>query len=191
MKIGLTELTKIIDDCKDAGFEPKMHEIAYVCLLNSFKDKSVVYKIFFGSDAKEKEIEAFDSCEKISFLKKYIADNYIGNSDLDDKYSDITFEDNKEAMIKMIDEAERKYKNNEIEWDKYSDRVSKLRIALNDKFKVSEKQDEQRIIVYAKYDAICPYCHHEVKSKPAEEAIKEIKEKYELIPKNSNTTDNN
>lgn len=192
MKIGLTEITKTIEDCRGQGYDLKMNEIAYVFLLQYFKDKNIVYKILFGSEASDAEISKFDTSAKMKFLKKYLKANYIKGKEednVDSQYSDISFEDNKEAMIKMIEEAEKKYKNNEIEWDKYSDRVSKLRIALNDKFKVSEKLDEQRIIVNNKYNDICPYCHHEIRSKEAEDAIREIKEKYDLVPKQKTEED--
>lgn len=36
-----------------------------------------------------------------------------------------------------------------------------IRTKLNDKFAVSEKQDEQRIIVETKFNTICPHTHRE------------------------------
>lgn len=196
MKITIEDINKIISDCKSIGYNVRMSDIAYAILSMDFKDAAIPYTTLYGKGTSDEDIKKFDKNKNMKFLKKYIQTNFKKDEDSNDKEKqddsiDLTFEDNKEAMIKMIDEAERKYKNHEIEWDKYSDRVSKLRIALNDKFKVSEKQDEHRIIVYAKYDAICPYCHHEVKSKPAEEAIREIKEKYDLVPKkNIDNSDN-
>lgn len=191
MKIGLGDISKLIEDCKKVGFDVKMSDIIYALCVDDFKDKSIPYKTLFDKNATDKEVKAYNRNKYSKFLKKYIDTNFLQKEviyDIDDKkdsqkYADLSFEENKDAMIKMIDELKNAYDEGKIEYKDYSDRVSKLRIALNDKFKVAENQDDQKIIVYSNYDTICPYCHHEVRSKSAEDAIEEIKKIYELVPK--------
>lgn len=199
MKIGLVELTKLIEDCKRVGFDVKMSDIAYVMLVDYFKDKSIPYKILFNKETSEKEIRDYNKNKYTRFLKKYIDTNFLrkeedilnqGKNDNSQKYEDISFEENKDAIIKLISEAEEKYKKHEIEWDKYSDRVSKLRIALNDRFKVSEKKDEQRVIVYKKYNDIC-VCGREIYRPTRDDIIEDLKLTYDLVPKQVNTEEEN
>lgn len=181
MKIGLAEITKLIEDCKAVGFDVKMGDIIYALCVDDFKDKSIPYKTLFDKNATDKEIRAYNRHKYTKFLKKYIDANFlekevilndVEEKDETQKYEDISFEENKDAIIKMIAEAEKKYANGEIEWEKYSDRVSKLRIALNDRFKVSEKQEDQRIIVYAKFNHICEWTHKECYLQSKEFAMK-------------------
>lgn len=196
MKITIDDINKIIADCKGIGYNVRMSDIAYAMLAKDFKDITIPYTIFYGKGTSESDIKKFDRSKNMKFLKKYIQTNFEDKDKEkvekhDESNIDLTFEENKGAMIKMIDDLEKALNEGKIEYKEYSDRVTKLRIALNDKFKVAEEQNEQRIIVYSKYDAICPYCHHEVKSKPAEEAIREIKEKYDLVPKQKDIKEDN
>lgn len=162
MKIGVNEINKTIEDCKSMGFDLRMADMFYTFALQGFKDKNIVYAVLFGKGATEEEVDEYDTSKKIKFLKKYMRTNFFNDDKKDDvpiksnkQYEDITFEENKDAMIKMIYETEVAYKDGKIEYKDYSDRITKLRIALNDKFSVSEKQDEQRIIIYPKFNTIC------------------------------------
>ena len=191
MKIGLDELNRLIEDCKAVGFEVKMGDIIYALCVDDFKDKSIPYKSLFDKNATDKEIRAYNKHKYTKFLKKYIDTNLLHKEEVvskseetefTQKYEDISFEENKDAIIKMIAEAEKKYADGEIEWDKYSDRVSKLRIALKDKFEVSKAQDDQRVIVYKKYNDIC-VCGREIYRPTRDDIIEDLKKTYDLVPK--------
>lgn len=191
MKIGLDELNRLIEDCKSVGFEVKMGDIIYALCVDDFKDKSIPYKSLFDKNATDKEIRAYNKHKYTKFLKKYIDTNLLHKEeavskseekDVTQKYEDISFEENKDAIIKMIAEAEKKYADGEIEWDKYSDRVSKLRIALKDKFEVAKTQEDQRIIVYKNYNDIC-VCGREIYRPTRDDIIEDLKKTYDLVPK--------
>lgn len=191
MKIGLVEITKLIEDCKAVGFEVKMGDIIYALCVDDFKDKSIPYKSLFDKNATDKDIRAYNKHKYTKFLKKYIDTNLLHKEEAvskseekesTQKYEDISFEENKDAIIKMIAEAEKKYADGEIEWDKYSDRVSKLRIALKDKFEVAKTQEDQRIIVYKNYNDIC-VCGREIYRPTRDDIIEDLKKTYDLVPK--------
>lgn len=182
-------IRKIISDCSNYGENVVMSDIAYTFLLHVFKDKEVPYGILFGTKVSQEKVSEYNTSRKIRFLKKYIDRNFFSTVTEEKKdskkYADISFEENKDAMIRMIDELKSALDEGRIEYKEYSDRVTKLRIALNDKFYVSEKQDEQRVVVNIKYNDICPYCKHEIRRKTDEDMLAEIKEKYILTPKHT------
>lgn len=185
MKITIENINKIITDCKGIGYNVRMSDIAYAMLSRSFKDITIPYTILYGKGTSEDDIKKFDKSKNMKFLKKYIESNFETKDDkVTDKDTDgLTFGENKEQLIKNLETIRKMKERGELDAKDFIKLDIEIRTKLIDKFKVEDKQDEQRIIVYAKYDAICPYCHHEVKSKPAEEAIREIKEKYDLVPK--------
>ena len=44
-------------------------------------------------------------------------------------------------------------------------RKSDIRVKLAEKFGTSDKSEENRVVVIAKYNDICPYCHREISIK--------------------------
>lgn len=181
MKIGLVEITKLIEDCKAVGFDVKMGDIIYALCVDDFKDKSIPYKTLFDKNATDKEIRAYNRHKYTKFLKKYIDTNLLQKEDIlndteekdvTQKYADMTFEENKDAMIKMIDELKIALDEGKIEYKDYAKMVTDLRTKLNDKFSVTEKQDDQRIIVYAKFNHICEWTHKECYLQTKEYAMK-------------------
>lgn len=191
MKIGLDELNRLIEDCKAVGFEVKMGDIIYALCVDDFKDKSIPYKTLFDKNATDKEIRAYNKHKYTKFLKKYIDTNLLHKeeavsnneeTDVTQKYADMTFEENKDAMIKMIDELKVALDEGKIEYKDYAKMITDLRTKLNDKFSVSEKQDDQRVIVYKKYNDIC-ICGREIYRPTRDDIIEDLKKTYDLVPK--------
>lgn len=166
-KLSIEDINNVIQNGALNGHDIRMQDIMYVAALHIFKDKSVVYATLWGKDSSEDKMITYDSCDKINFLKKLIkpvskeASKTTMKDEPDSQYEGLTFEENKDAMIKMIDELKVALDKGKMEYKEYSDRVTKLRIALNDKFAVSSKQDEQHIIVYPKFNTICPHTRTE------------------------------
>ena len=195
MKIGLVEITKMIEDCKKIGFDVRMSDIAYVILSESFSDKSIPYKILFDKNTSDKEIRAYNRNKNMKFLKKYIESNFMQGGDVvidlgkknadafKEQYADMTFEENKDAMIKMIGELKEALDDGRLEYKDYAKMVTDLRTKLNDKFSVSEKQEDQRVIVYKKYNDIC-VCGREIYRPTRDDIIEDLKKAYDLVPKN-------
>ena len=160
MKIGINEINKTIEDCKSMGFDLRMADMFYTFALQGFKDKNIVYAVLFGKGATEEEVDEYDTSKKIKFLKKYMKSNFFGNEvdrPVDEKkqYDDISFEENKAYMLKLKKDTEEAMAKGDIEKKDGLKILADLSVKLNDKFAVSEKQDEQRIIIYPKFNTIC------------------------------------
>ena len=69
-------------------------------------------------------------------------------------------------MLKLKKDTERAMEKGELEKKDGLKILSDLSVKLNDKFSVQAEVKDQIIQVHQKYDAICPYCQHEVASKP-------------------------
>ena len=167
-KISIEDFNKILADAKKMGLDLRMSDIFYTFELQRFDNKEVVYTVLFGKGNTQKVIDDYDKSRKIRFLKKYINTNYpidsmsshentiIANSNKKKHgHDDITFEENKAYMLKLKKETEDAIENGEIEKKDGLKILADLSVKLNDKFAVSEKQDEQRIIVYPKFNTIC------------------------------------
>lgn len=177
------KIENIINECKKVGHDIRIRDISYVLLCRFIQDKHIVYKSIFGASTNDAEIDVYDQSKHISFLKSYLKDvEPSGNKTRKKKDSDISFEENKAAMLSLIEETKQKYDNGEIEAKDYLKITSEVRVRLNDKFAVRDTNQEQWVIVQQKYDEeVCPHCHHEIARKPIskEEAIK----MYNLVDK--------
>ena len=167
-KIGIEDFNNILSDAKKMGHNLRMSDIFYTFELQRFDNKGVVYSVLFGKGSSQEEIDEYDESVKIKFLKKYINTNYPLDSPGENEqvkrgkpkkevenHEDITFEENKAYMLKLKKETEEAIKKGEIEKKDGLKILADLSVKLNDKFAVSEKQDEQRIIVYPKFNTIC------------------------------------
>lgn len=190
MKIGLLEITKIIEDCKATGHDVTVRDIAYTLLMEHFEDSTVAYTALFGKVSDE-EIKKFDSGKKIKFLKKYINTNYLKSESATkskSKMSDLSFEENKEQLIKNLETIQKMKDSGELDAKDFIKLDIEIRTKLNDKFSVSEKQDDQRVIVYKKFNDIC-VCGREIYRPTREDIIEELKKEYDIIPKQINQED--
>ena len=186
--IGNEDISKIIDDCKAMNHNVKVGDIAYVFLLRTFKDKEVVFKALFGTTFSDNDIDVYDKSPKTKFLKKYIKSNYEDKEvpkNSNKKIKDISFEENKEALVKRLGDLESLAESGELDAKDALKLEVDIRTRLNDKFAVSEKQDEQRIIVEKKYNDIC-VCGREIYRPTRDDIIEDLEKEYDLVPKNIN-----
>lgn len=166
-KLSIDDINKVIQNGALDGHDIRMQDIMYVAALQIFKDKSVVYATLYGKDSSEDKMIAYDSCDKIKFLKKRIkpvskdANKANGKDEIESQYEDLTFEENKEALIKLLDKIQSMAASGDIEKKDAVKLETDIRTKLNDKFAVSAKQDEQHIIVYPKFNTICPHTRTE------------------------------
>lgn len=185
--MNLDEARKLISEAKSAGYSISMRDIAYIVLEREFKDSLVAYRCLFGSMAEPEKAEKYIKSVKVDFLRENNPDAHKAKArqtETGDKgLPDITFEENKAELIKLLDRIRKMQENEEIEPKDAIKLETDIRTKLNDKFGTTEKNEEQRVVVESKYNDICPYCRHEVRVKTDEDMLREIKEKYELIPK--------
>lgn len=192
VKIGIEEINKIIKDCQNAGHLLRMPDIGYVCLLQLIKDRNIVYAILHGKGFTKPEISSYDNSGKISFLKKYMKTNFFitkQEKEFNRAYGDITFEENKEALIKLLDDIRQMAYAGEIDKKDAVKLETDIRTKLNDKFAVSEKQDEQRVVVMKKYNDIC-VCGREIYKPTKDDIIEDLAKDYDLIPKVKDSNSN-
>lgn len=184
MKIGLPEITKMIQDSKAVGYDITMKDISYVVMMESFEDKEVVYTILFGKESGE-TVTDYESTKKMKFLKKYIKTNFVKtkkDSDAKSSLTDMSFEENKEQLIKNLQTIKEMRDKGELDAKDFIKLDIEIRTKLNDKFAVSEKQDDQRVIVYKKYNDIC-VCGREIYRPTRDDIIEDLQKEYDLVPK--------
>lgn len=187
--ISNEKLENIISECKKVGHDIRIRDISYVLLCRFISDKNVVYRSIFGSVENDTEIELYDQSKSIAFLKAYLKDEEAsGSKGRKKKGSDISFDENKEEMIRLIKEAQEALDRGEIEAKDALKIQADLRVKLNDKFAVKDETQEQIVCVSQKFDAICPYCSHEVARRPISKD--EAMDMYNLIEKTNSDESN-
>lgn len=172
------DLKKLFSECSNIN----MKDVSYVLLLDKFEDIETSFKSLFDKNTSLKDIQQYDESENIKKLKKYLLENkftfktfpdeatkiiYISTGKIhEDKYKDISLEENKEELLKMINDIEQCAENGEMSKKEALTLVKDIRIRLVDKFKIDKEKDNKTyVVVESKYNDICPYCHHEISIK--------------------------
>lgn len=191
-----TDFVKIISDCKESGYEVKVRDVMFCLLKNVVEDSDVIYNSLFGKTDEAKCITDYEKSKPIKFLDKYVKANYnnIKQTDTDNtkkkkiSEEDISFEENKAELIKMLKDIDDAMNDGQIEVKDAMKMKVDIRTKLNDKFGASEKSDEQRIVVVPpKFNHICEKTRTECWLQTKEYAM----EHWGLIEdpnKNNNTT---
>lgn len=185
------DVKKIIEDCNASGYEVRVKDIAYCLLKSQINEIDIVYNCIFEKCTDMNAISGYDKSKRIKFLQKYIKANYSKNSESvpqnetqdAELLENISFEENKAALVRRLNEIVQWEKNGDLNKERAAKLEIEIRKIINDKFGVTDKTDEQKIIVLSKYNDICPYCRHEIRRKTDEDMLAEIKENFELIPK--------
>lgn len=188
--IGIKDIEKTIKDMDALGHEVSVRDISYVLLSKEYDSDSIAYKSIFGKDSDKDIIDSYAKSKKIVFLNNYIKANFKKEKELKKKKSsadgnleDITFEENKSAIIDLIQKIKQQADIGAIEPKDALKMELDARTKLNDKFDVEKEQGQQYVIVEKKFNFICPHLHKECYVYTKEDLM----EKYGLIEKpNSN-----
>lgn len=162
--ISKEQIDKCISACADNGFtEISESDIAYFVLKKEFRDPDLAYRIVFGSSDGTSDL--YEDREDVRFLRSYmnntIAPSDIVRSKTTSKLSDISFEENKDALIKKLEELEEAKNNGEIEYKDALKLEIEIRTKLNDKFKVSDTGNKQFVLVQPRFNHVCEWTHKE------------------------------
>lgn len=170
-----------IEDAKKMGFDVSVRDISYILLFIEYDNAAVAYKSIYNREAKDDEVEIYDKSSRIDFLKNYIRSNFKKKEDVDAEkmLADITFEENKDALISMLQEIQQGMIDGRIEYKDGLKMQADIRFKLKDKFEIEKKEAMQYVIVEKKYNAVCDLCRHEIYIPTKEDLM----EQYNLIEK--------
>lgn len=171
-------INSIIEECSKNGHKVRVRDISYIILCEHFEDSEVAYKSIFG-DATETEIYYYERNESILYLRNYMKVKDILGNKQSSSSTNITFEENKAYMLKLKADTEKAIADGEIEKKDGLKILADLSVKLNDKFNISETNNEQLVIVNQKYTDICEYCGREIAPRPISK--EEAKKMYNLI----------
>lgn len=189
MAMTVDEIKDIIKESRLAGHDVKMKDVAYIIVRTVIDDRAVAYRSVFDAAESEDSVKRYEMEPGIKFLKnrlkKYISPKAqksaasatkvqdTSDKDINSKYKDITFEENKEAMLELIDEIQEGMRNKEIDVAVGLKMQTDIRTKLQDKFEVSNKKDEHRIVVNTKFNHICEWTRKECFLQTKEYAMKQ------------------
>lgn len=189
MAMTVDEIKDIIKESRLAGHDVKMKDVAYIIVRTVIDDRTVAYRSIFDTAESEDSVKQYEMQPGIKFLKnrlkKYISPKTQKSAasatkaqdtsvkDISSKYKDITFEENKEAMLELIDEIQDGMRNKEIDVAVGLKMQTDIRTKLQDKFEVSNKKDEHRIVVNTKFNHICEWTRKECFLQTKEYAMKQ------------------
>lgn len=186
--IKLKDIEKTITDMTNLGHDVSVRDISFVILSKEFDSASIAYKAIYGKDCSSSDIEEYDKSRKISALRTYIASNFnkedrvskkTSKSKTGENFEDISFEENKAAIIQLIANVKQAAKDGTIDPKDALKMELDARTKLNDKFDVEKEQGQQYVIVEKKFNFICPHLHKECYVYTKEDLM----EKYGLIEK--------
>jgi hypothetical protein len=173
------QIKKTIEHFKDEGDTIRVRDIAYTLLSKMFVDNKTAYQCLFGS-------EGYDDYADDGMrgkLEQYLSDaGYIRSVSTDDDSGEITFEENKKEMERLLAKTQVAMEAGAIEAKDALKIMADIRVKLNDKFKVESKQQDRMIVVERKFNFICPATRKECYQLDKEYAMK----KWNLIENTQN-----
>ena len=177
-----SEVKEMISACNAKGYSVGMRDVAYVMLKKQVNDATLVYKMLFGRDNNFNVMEAeiYDKSEAMTELSSIFDEMFSAHS-VSNAESNISFEENKAEIIRLIKRTKEALASGEIDAKDALKIESDLRVKLNDKFNVQSEEREQVIYVTQKYNDTCPYCSHEIARRPLSK--EEAMEMYKLTEK--------
>lgn len=153
------EIKEIIDEAAREKHHITTRDVAYAILCMEIEDVSVSYRCIFGEDGRS---DAYDATDDISYTKQAVEYAINSKRGKSKKTADISFEENKEYMLKLKEDTEEAMKNGEIDKKDGLKILADLSVKLNDRFGVKDTSVSQMVNVLTKFNDICPYCNHEI-----------------------------
>jgi thiol-disulfide isomerase/thioredoxin len=174
------QIKKTIEHFKDIGDTIRVRDIAYTLLSKMFADSKTAYQCLFSGGEGYDEYHDDGMREK---LEQYLSDEgYIRSISTDDDTGEITFEENKKEMERLLAKTQKAMDDGVVDPKDALKIMADIRVKLNDKFKVEQTQKDRLIVVNAKYNSVCEHCHHEIYIP----TIEDLKKEYNLIENPNN-----
>lgn len=164
-----SDITNIINFAEVNKHEVTVKDISYVILENTYCDREVSYYSINGKDCgkTEKEIKEYDESDAIECIRGYMISNrfILSEDERDTGLKNLSAEANQDGMIRLIDEIYQAIDEKKMSKKDGLGRISDIRTKLQGKFNIEQSNDQLHIVVNNKYNAICPYCNHEISIK--------------------------
>lgn len=185
--ITVKDIEKTIKDAAKMKLEVTVRDISYVLLYFKYSVKDIAYKSIFDKDADSEIIEKYDKSKVVTFLKTYIESNFNEKRKEEPKKisvetleREISKEENKAAIIALIDEIKQAESDGLIEKKDSIKMQGDLRNKLDKTLDSSEDDNTKFIIVNKKFNFICPHLQKECYIYTKEDLMEE----YGLVEKN-------
>lgn len=182
--INNEQLRQITDDCLSRGFKVKIRDIAFAVLAKAFSDDSIAYKVVYDVG----DVNIYKNASNIKYLLDYLDEKIFNKAEVSRMRSkkeknddELTFEENKAEIIKLIKKTQDDEAAGNIDSKQSLELQTKLRVTLNDKFHIQADKQEQMVVVNEKYTDICPFCNHECAPRPM--SMQEAMDRYNLVKK--------
>ena len=167
--INKSELREIIAEMKSRGYDVVVRDVFYYFLCGIFDDEKTVYRTLFGENP-ETSFAEYTVSNMTQDLKSYLSFRYM---DLDTAVVNDgqSFDELKQGMYKDLKALEDLRDQKDDDGEAVLDpkemasvvrQIADIRVKLTEKFGTTEKSEEQRVVVFQKYDSICPYCGREI-----------------------------
>lgn len=168
----------IVADATKFGFtDVRIRDVAFAVLQNFLNDSFIAYMVAFPTESKsQEEIDEYCQSPMQKFLQKRITKMLSPKqpkkettvviqqpipTQNEQSEDDISFEQNKAELLRLLHDIEEGKNNGSIS-DKDAIKLeTEIRVKLNDKFKVVDKDDTQYIIVQPKFNHICDITRRE------------------------------
>lgn len=175
MKVQFEQIKKIAEDAQVEGLNVRVRDVAFYVLEKVFEDKAVAYRTIFDNTADDSKIEEYAGCAIRAFIQKWFKKNA---KTVGDYASVLTFEENRQALIDMLEEIDDAVSNNKLKKGEALKMKADIRVKLQDKFGVGDEQEVTIVMVEPKYNKICPRFNVECYEQTREYAMKQ----FHLIP---------
>lgn len=173
------QIKKTIEHFKESGDTIRVRDIAYTLLSKMFADSKTAYQCLFGSEG----YDEYADDEMRDKLEQYLSDaGYIRSVSTDDDSGEITFEENKKEMERLLAKTQQAMDDGLVDPKDALKIMADIRVKLNDKFKVESKKQDRMIVVERKFSFVCPHTRRECYQLDKDFAMK----KWNLIENTQN-----
>lgn len=167
---NIEEIIKKVKD--ELNQQVTLRDVMFILNQGMFEDRKTAYKASFGEVISDNDLDVYIYSERIQslidllkpFMGSYSDDGVVSEDD-------ITFEENKQGLIKLLKKTEEAVEKKLMDTKDALKLQTDIRVKLNDKFDTSESNDNKHIIVVpSKHDMICPHTNYECTFMPTKEA---------------------
>lgn len=184
-------IVEMLKDAQVVGHTITVKDVAFCILKKQFGSAEIAYKTLFNKEATDVSIELYEKSDSTKHIEKIVASELNKGKTKKTQTDDLTFDENKAEMIKLLAKIDKGLEDGEIAPKDAMKMQVDIRTKLNDKFGTSEAVNDQYVQVLTKFNTICPHTHKECYVATEKDLIKkynlvsmnEIESKYELIPK--------